>query len=636
MLSRLREMSWPWLLAAAAMQLSAIAASILRWDRLLVGQGIHAPKRHLTGSFMIGRFFGAFTPGGWTGLNGYRLYDIAVQTGKTARSTAAIGIEMILGKLAFALVVVAGSIFGLEVIGARGVLLVDSFFLALIVLAIVLISRPILFRKLGAVLPHAVRSRLQTTIDAACAYQGKGWLVSQAAVLGMATHALNNLIYVCTAHALGVQLSIGAMFFVSAMQIFSTLVPASLNGIGLREATAVALYTSVGVPASVAFLIPTVGFAVEMSISAIGGVVFLSRRVGYRVEITVDEPEREHFTHQQIESVPRERWPQLARGAVIGAAAGLLGGVLLGIGEAAVVLAGASGTPDYSALPYAAALYGLPCSLAGLCLGIVLAYSGRLLERAAVPEPLAYARIAALFASAGALVIGAFRVRRDLAHEAWKWASIDGLLHLLACMATAALLYVVLSSVLRVIAAWRPSVLLHRLTTPLALAAILASAVVTAGRSAEAATSATLTRGDAPTGAHDVLFIVVDTLRADFLPLYGGDQVSTPHLDRFAAHAVVFEQAFANASWTRPSFASLMTGRYPASHRTRRKPDALPDEITTLAEAFQAAGYVTEGVVTNYNVAPFFNFHQGFDRYRYLEPDFVLGANDTATPTAHG
>jgi arylsulfatase A-like enzyme len=44
----------------------------------------------------------------------------------------------------------------------------------------------------------------------------------------------------------------------------------------------------------------------------------------------------------------------------------------------------------------------------------------------------------------------------------------------------------------------------------------------------------------------------------------------------------------------------------------------------------QDGGYTTYGVVTNYNVAPFFNFHQGFDHYAYLEPEFVLGANDTA------
>jgi arylsulfatase A-like enzyme len=73
-----------------------------------------------------------------------------------------------------------------------------------------------------------------------------------------------------------------------------------------------------------------------------------------------------------------------------------------------------------------------------------------------------------------------------------------------------------------------------------------------------------------------------------------------------------------------------MTGRYPGSHQTTLKSDSLPSEIVTLAESMQGAGYTTFGVVTNYNVAPFFNFHQGFDEYRYLEPDFVLGAGDTA------
>src|SRR5690606_22038376 len=56
----------------------------------------------------------------------------------------------------------------------------------------------------------------------------------------------------------------------------------------------------------------------------------------------------------------------------------------------------------------------------------------------------------------------------------------------------------------------------------------------------------------------------------------------------------------------------------------------LSDALVTLPEALQDAGYATTGFVTNYNVAPFFNFHQGFDSYRYLEPEFVLGANDTA------
>jgi len=134
----------------------------------------------------------------------------------------------------------------------------------------------------------------------------------------------------------------------------------------------------------------------------------------------------------------------------------------------------------------------------------------------------------------------------------------------------------------------------------------------------------------APQGAGNVLVIVVDTLRADHLPSYGYAEGRTPNLDAFARDAIRFDQAFSNASWTRPSFASILSGRYASSHGVMAKTDALPDDLTTLAESYREAGFHTEGVVTNYNVGPYFNFDQGFDQYRYLSPDFVLGADDSA------
>jgi arylsulfatase A-like enzyme len=450
----------------------------------------------------------------------------------------------------------------------------------------------------------------------------------------MGTHAFNNLIYVCTAHALGVELGMGQVFFVSAMQIFATLMPASVNGIGLREATAVALYTTVGVPASLALLIPTVGFAVEMFISAFGGLIFLARRVGYTVEIKVDDPEREDMRSSTIERANPELWPKLGRGAVVGLGGGLLGGVLLGVTEAAVVLSSGSGDKDYSVLVYGGAAYGMVCAAAGLVLGIVLAVSGRLMHRAAVSEPRAFARTAALFVAFGAFALGTFRVRRDVFDEQLVWKSAQGLMVAAGCAFAAVVLYLVIATLLRVIVAHRPfSVLLRAWSSPLLLALLLAGNVAFSLQHAAArpmVKHAGTDRPPAPAQANNVLFIVIDTLRADHLPLWGYRGIETPHLDALARDAVRFEHAFANASWTRPSFASMMTGRYPSSHRTTQKSDSLPGEIVTLAEALQQSGYRTYGAVTNYNVAPFFNFQQGFDEYRYLEPSFVLGAGDTA------
>jgi arylsulfatase A-like enzyme len=200
-------------------------------------------------------------------------------------------------------------------------------------------------------------------------------------------------------------------------------------------------------------------------------------------------------------------------------------------------------------------------------------------------------------------------------------------------MLAALALYLIIATLVRVVVARRPfSVLLRAWSVPLLLSLLLGGNFAFAGTRAEAARFAPqgAPKKAAPALAGNVLFIVVDTVRADHLPLWGYGAGKTPSLDAFARDAVRFEHAFANASWTRPSFASLMTGRYPASHQTMHKNDSLPGEIVTLAEAMQGAGYTTFGVVTNYNIAPFFNFHQGFDAYHYLEPEFVLGANDTA------
>jgi arylsulfatase A-like enzyme/uncharacterized membrane protein YbhN (UPF0104 family) len=631
---RLQHLSWGWLVFGYAMQLVAVAFSVLRWQRLLIGQGIHAPLRHLVGSFMIGRFFGEFAPGGWTGLNGYRLYDIAHHTGKLARATASIGIEMVLGWLSFGAVVVGGSFFGLRFIGWRGVLWVDGFFLAVIALALTLLSKPGLVRALAARAPAAISGILNTTVEAIGAYEGKSGLIVQAALLGIGVHFSRAFIYVAAARALAAELSVGDVFFGSSLQVFATLLPASINGVGLREATAVALYTRVGVPASTAVLIPTLGFLLELSLSSLGGIVFMVRRVGYSVEIRIDEPEREERLNRALPPVPAGAWPHPLRGLSIGLGAGLLAGALIGLGEALLIVRAGATPRDLSVLWYGAAAYALALGALGAGLGFLAAVSGKLLQRPALPEASSYARFCAGLVAASGLTIGAFRLRRDVFGEELAWASPLGLAVLAGCALGAVVVYVALRFGLDRASDGRGGRFLINPLGSLALVLGLVLTLMAAGavqhQRAAANAKTARPRPPPPSAASNLILIVVDTLRADHLPSYGYGAIQTPALDRFARDAVRFESAFANASWTRPSFASILSGRFPSSHRTIGKSDALPDSLTTLPEALRDGGYTTLGVVTNFNIAPFFNFQQGFDRYTYLEPDFVLGANDSA------
>lgn len=121
--------------------------------------------------------------------------------------------------------------------------------------------------------------------------------------------------------------------------------------------------------------------------------------------------------------------------------------------------------------------------------------------------------------------------------------------------------------------------------------------------------------------AANVVIFVVDTLRQDHLGVYGYLRLTSPNLDAFSRESVVFDQARAHSSWTRPSMTSLFTGLWPSSHGVEGDMDRVPNEALTLAERFQQGGYATAAVVTNGAVAESFGFDQGFEHFDYLPED---------------
>jgi len=130
------------------------------------------------------------------------------------------------------------------------------------------------------------------------------------------------------------------------------------------------------------------------------------------------------------------------------------------------------------------------------------------------------------------------------------------------------------------------------------------------------AASVSNTTRAAHAGLPDVVLIVIDTLRADRLGVYGNERGLTPFLDAFARGAHVFERAYAQAPWTNPSVASLFTSRYLSQHGVVGFDSVLAAEETTLAEVLKQAGYGTGAFSANGLISRKAGFDQGFDVYR--------------------
>lgn len=117
----------------------------------------------------------------------------------------------------------------------------------------------------------------------------------------------------------------------------------------------------------------------------------------------------------------------------------------------------------------------------------------------------------------------------------------------------------------------------------------------------------------------NIIIYLVDTLRADHVGAYGGGSL-TPNVDAFAREATVFENAIAQAPWTKPSVAALFTGRGPLSHGVRLLHDKLPQEAVTLAELLSAGGYQTAAFSTNWHIRGETGMDQGFGSFDF-SPD---------------
>jgi len=140
-----------------------------------------------------------------------------------------------------------------------------------------------------------------------------------------------------------------------------------------------------------------------------------------------------------------------------------------------------------------------------------------------------------------------------------------------------------------------------------------------------------LAPANAVSGRPNVVLIVLDTVHAGHLSLYGYARNTTPNLKQLAAEATVYEHAASVSDHTLPTHGSLFTGLYPSWHGAHYTPKhskgrPLSGNALTMAELLRDKGYSTMAVVANsHYVGPSFGMDQGFAAFDYRKP--VLAIN---------
>jgi arylsulfatase A-like enzyme len=219
-----------------------------------------------------------------------------------------------------------------------------------------------------------------------------------------------------------------------------------------------------------------------------------------------------------------------------------------------------------------------------------------------------------MYPAAGLMVIGGLGCTLGFASRLWKRTSRTAYaLFALFFAAYAGLLFraPVYTSVCLLLAAglaWKTAAFVDRrsnrldglvrggVCVPLGLLALTVG--VSFGREVWLERRASRSNSGVPSRSKNVILIVMDTVRAESLSLYGYGRDTTPQLNKLAGRGLRFDQAYSTAPWTAPSHASLFTGRWP-HELTIGWDRPLDSTFPTLAEVLGSKGYATAGFVAN-------------------------------------
>lgn len=126
-----------------------------------------------------------------------------------------------------------------------------------------------------------------------------------------------------------------------------------------------------------------------------------------------------------------------------------------------------------------------------------------------------------------------------------------------------------------------------------------------------------------------VLLLTVDTLRPDYMGIYGYDLPSSPCVDSLLSDGVLFTRALTPIGRTTPALASMLTGGYPHTTGVRTLFDTLSTDVISIAQFAQKRGFNTIAVVSNHVLPPSRELNRGFDVY-----DFAGDTRDAEQTTS--
>lgn len=278
-----RQASPIWLAGALLLYFTMVLASTVRWDVLLRAQHVRLPFSFLTQSFLVATFFNNFLPSN-IGGDVIRISDTARHAGSKTLATTVVLIDRGLGLLGLALMAATGATLMQRMsVGPVGPgVLWAGFGVGAIIATPTLLMPEMATRVLQPLrVFHAqwVDERINKLTYVLTRFKETPVAIAICFIGAVAVQALLVLFYVAIARSMHIPIGFAELAVIVPVSFIVQMIPLSVNGFGVREATFGFYFTRLGLPLESALLVSFMGAALIMLFSLSGGVAYLRRSV---------------------------------------------------------------------------------------------------------------------------------------------------------------------------------------------------------------------------------------------------------------------------------------------------------------------------------------------------------------------
>jgi uncharacterized membrane protein YbhN (UPF0104 family) len=282
--SSARQASVPWLIVAMGFYALNMIASTWRWRLLLNAQQVRLPGRRLFGSLLVANFFNNFLPSN-IGGDVIRIRDTAHAARSKTIATTVVLVDRGLGLLALVLIAAVGASMAVRMHGSDsapvwpswlwGVFLVGAAITAPAMYSPAGVNR--LLQPLTILHPEWIGTRIDAMTGVLNRLRQHPLAVVGCFGGAILVQALVVVFYFAIVNSLGIPIRPWDLAVIVPLSIVVQMLPVSVNGFGVREATFSLYFRRIGLPVESAVLLSLVGAGLMMLFSLSGAAVWFSR-----------------------------------------------------------------------------------------------------------------------------------------------------------------------------------------------------------------------------------------------------------------------------------------------------------------------------------------------------------------------